>query len=106
MKIKTELFCLHCGKEVPHTIVYAGRYLNRIKCDRCGTEIALDRKKILESYATDTVERVLTKPHRLTEEMRRDLTTFITSLPIRILTKPYRMAKEILEVIKEDKEEK
>ena len=100
-KIETALFCLHCDKETSHTIIYSGRYLHRIKCEKCGTEIELDRKRILETYTADTLERILTKPHRLTEEMRKNLTSFITSLPIRIITKPIRMAKEFIDTIKE-----
>ena len=100
-KVKTELFCLHCDKETIHTITYSGRYLHKIKCEKCGTEIALDRRRILETYTADTLDRIFTKPHRLTEEMRKDLTVFITSLPIRIITKPIRMAKEIIDIVKE-----
>lgn len=101
-KIQTDLFCLHCEKETLHTISYSGRYLHRIKCEQCGTEIALDRKRILETYTAETLDRILTKPHRVTEEMRKDLTHFITSLPIRIMTKPIRLAKEFMDVVKED----
>ena len=100
-KMKTDLFCLHCDRETRHVITYLGPYLNRIRCEECGTELALDRKKILEGYAADTIDRVFTKPLRMTEEMRKHLTAFITSLPIRIMTKPYRMAKEIMGVVKE-----
>ncbi len=99
--IRTTLFCLHCDKETLHTITYSGRYLHRIKCEKCETEIALDRRRILETYAADTVHNILTKPHRLTEEMRKDLTAFITSLPIRIMTKPIRIAKEFIDTVKE-----
>ena len=101
-KIKTELFCLHCDEETLHTITYSGKYLHKIRCGKCGTEVSLDRKRILETYTVDTIDRILTKPHRVTEEMREDLTTFITSLPIRILTKPIRLAKEFIDIVKED----
>ncbi len=100
-KIETELFCLHCDKETLHTITYSGKYLHRIKCEKCGTEIALDRRRILETYTADTLDRILTKPHRLTEEMRKDLTSLITSLPLRIITKPIRLAKEFIDTVKE-----
>ncbi len=105
-KIDTELFCLHCDKECAHTITYAGQYLSRVRCKECGTEIELDRTRIMENYATETLERILTKPIRVTEEMRKDLTAFLASVPIRIMTKPYRMAKEIMDVIGEDPESK
>ena len=105
--LKGKLFCLHCGKETPHTLTYAGHplsgesYLRKIKCEDCKTVIELDRIKILEFYGKQMVKRVLTKPGRLTKEIRADLTNFIRPLPIRIITKPYRTAKEILEIVKD-----
>ena len=101
-RIETKLFCLHCEKETPHIITYSGNFLSRVLCERCGTEVKLDRKRILETYTAELIEDILTKPRRLTEEMRRDLTAFLTSLPLRIITKPYRVIKDILEVVKED----
>ncbi|NOX96823.1 MAG: bh protein [Nitrospirae bacterium] len=101
--MKTELFCLHCNRECLHTITYLGTYLKEVRCQECGTHIEMDRKRILETYTAEVIERILTKPHRLTEEVRRNLSDFIKSFPIRIVTKPLRVAKEIMEVIKEDK---
>ena len=105
--LKGKLYCLHCHTETPHTLTYAGHplsgdsYLRKIKCEDCKTVIELDRIKILELYGKQVVKRVLTKPSRLTKEIRDDLTNFIKSLPIRIITKPYRTAKEILEIVKD-----
>jgi len=99
--IETQLFCLHCHKETLHTVIYRGKYLNKIRCEECKTEIALDRKKILETCTADTIERIFTKPHRMTEEMRKDITHFMISLPIRIITKPVRLAKEFMDIVKE-----
>jgi len=94
-RIKALLFCLHCNKETSHLIVYRDRYLEYIKCSVCGNEIRINREKLLETYTADFIDRVLTKPHRVTEEMKRDLSRFLKSIPIRILTKPYRVAREI-----------
>ena len=102
--LETELFCLHCNRECPHRITYLGTYLKEVRCQECGTHIEMDRKKILETYTAEIIDRLLTKPHRLTEELRKDLSNFIKSMPIRIMTKPLRVAKEIIEVIKEDKD--
>ncbi len=103
--MKTELFCLHCNRECLHTITYRGTYLQEVRCQECGTHIEMDRKKILETYTAEVIDRLLTKPHRLTEEVRRDLSNFIKSFPIRIITKPLRVAKEIMEVIKKEDED-
>ncbi|MCD5398032.1 bh protein [candidate division NPL-UPA2 bacterium] len=101
--IKTELFCLHCNQECLHIITYLGTYLKEVRCQECGTHIEMDRKRILETYTAEVIDRILTKPHRLTEEVRSNLSNFIKSSPIRIITKPLRVAKEIMEVIKEGK---
>lgn len=98
--IETKLFCLHCQKEVPHQIHYFGIALRSIQCKKCGTEIKLDKKRILEVESLEFVERIFTKPRRLTEELRKDLTQFLSTIPIRIATKPYRLAKEIVTKIK------
>lgn len=101
--MKTELFCLHCNRECLHAITYLGAYLREVRCQECGTHIEMDRRRILETYTTEVIDRILTKPHRLTEEGRKDLSNLIKSFPVRIVTKPLRIAKEIVEVIKEDK---
>ncbi len=105
-KLKTSLFCLHCNKETSHTIIYRGRYLEEVKCNVCGNEIRIDREKLVETYTSDFIDRVLTKPHRLTKEMKQDLSQFLKSLPIRILTKPYRIAREIEDVLSEKEDKK
>lgn len=101
-KMKAELFCLHCNKDTPHTVVYAGKTLKSIKCTVCGSEIEIRREKLIENYAIDFIERILTKPYRMTRELERDLTKFILSLPIRIITKPYRIAREVGNIIKKE----
>lgn len=94
-KVKAQLFCLHCNIETNHIITYQDKYLKDIKCIICGNEIRINREKLLETYTKDFIDRVLTKPQRVTKEIKRDLSHFLMSIPIRILTKPYRMAKEI-----------
>lgn len=99
--IKTNLFCLHCEKETPHTITYAGDYVRKIRCNTCNTEIQIDKEKILKFYTSKVLKRLFTKPERLTEELRKDMSSLLVSLPFRIASKPYRVAKEIFEIIKE-----
>lgn len=83
-------------------VSYAGTTLKSIKCIECGSEIEIRREKLLGNYAVDFIERIFTKPYRMTEELEKDLTKFILSLPIRIITKPYRIAKEVGEMIKKE----
>ena len=99
--IETNLYCLHCEKETPHVITYTGDYVRKIRCDICHTEIQIDKDKILKFYTSKMLKRLFTKPERLTDELRKDMSSFLTSLPFRIVSKPYRMAKEFFEIIKE-----
>jgi hypothetical protein len=101
-RMEAELFCLHCNKDTPHTVTYVGNTLKSIKCTQCGNEIEIKREKLLGSYAVDFIERILTKPYRMTKELEGDIKKFILSLPIRIITKPYRIAKEVEDIIKKD----
>ena len=104
-EVKTFLFCLYCNKETSHTIIYKGRYLEYIRCNICGNAVRINREKLLETYTADFIDRVLTKPQRLTEEIKRDLSQFLKSIPIRILTKPYRIAREIGDILHQEKDE-
>ncbi|MGI6485872.1 MAG: bh protein [Thermoanaerobacterales bacterium] len=99
-KMDAELFCLHCGKDTHHEVTYMSNFLKSIKCTQCGNEIEIKREKLLGNYAGNFIERILTKPYRMTEELEKDITRFIISLPIRIITKPYRIAKEVGDLIK------
>ncbi|HHY03842.1 MAG TPA: bh protein [Thermoanaerobacterales bacterium] len=101
--MKAELFCLHCNKDTPHTVTYVGNTLESIKCIECGNEIQIKKEKLLENYAIDFIERILTKPHRMTEELEHDIKKFILSLPIRVVTKPYRIAREVEQIVKKDR---
>lgn len=103
-RMKAELFCLHCNKDTPHTVTYVGNTLKSIRCTKCGSEIEIRREKLIENYAVDFIERILTKPYRMTRELENDLTKFILSLPIRIITKPYRIVKEMGNIIKKEQD--
>jgi hypothetical protein len=69
---------------------------------KSGVKSAGPRLRLTGREFWKLLDRILTKPHRITEEMRKDLTIFITSLPIRIMTKPIRLARELMDVVKED----
>lgn len=97
-RMKALLFCLHCNKDTEHTITYAGDIIKSIKCEECGTELELNRENIIKEYTGDFIERVLTKPHRMTKELEKDIGEFLFSLPIRIITKPYRLFEEVKEI--------
>ncbi|MCS7241803.1 MAG: bh protein [Candidatus Caldatribacterium sp.] len=93
-EIVTSFLCLACQRETRHRILYQAGIVKSIVCEECGLGISLDRAKLVALYGEQLVERILTKPQRLTEEYRRDLVEFFSTIPFRIITKPYRMLKE------------
>jgi transcription elongation factor Elf1 len=103
-KMETELFCLHCDKDTHHTVEYVGKNLKCIRCNSCGSAIELIKERLLEHYSVEFIERVLTKPYRMTKEIEGNLKKVLISLPVRVITKPTRLAREVKEIIKsEDK---
>ncbi|MDI3534609.1 MAG: hypothetical protein PWQ82_974 [Thermosediminibacterales bacterium] len=99
--LETELFCLDCDKETVHEVTYVGNYLKCIRCSECGRTTSINRQKLLKHFTADVIERLITKPHRITEELRNDMQRCIHTLPARIITKPFRAMKEISEILRD-----
>ena len=105
MKDKEEkivLFCINCNREIPHTVYYIGNYLRSVVCDNCGKRIEIDRRHLRTVFAEDFINRILTKPHRMTEDMRKAFTTLMPFLPKRLFKEPLKVLKEIYAVLKKD----
>jgi len=96
----TKLFCHSCDKETAHSVEYVSGILKRIKCEECGYSLDISREKLLKYYTEEVISRFVSKPDRLTEEVRKDLSHFVFSLPFRLLSKPYRVAKELRDILK------
>ena len=94
-EMKTILHCVRCQKNCEHVVIYHRGMISSIVCQECGIEIGFDQKKLMACYGEDLVNRVLTKPRRITEEYEKDLIKFMKDIPFRIITKPYRLIKEI-----------
>ncbi len=116
--VAVELFCLECRRETVHRVLYRAGELYRIECSVCGRRVDIEpaydvepsepaagggrpgervsREDLQRHYADAFLHRVLSKPRRMTEEMRCDLTAFLLSLPLRVLTKPHRLLEEVL----------
>ncbi len=110
---KVELLCIPCMHATQHTITYVNRRLVSLECDDChhrvevgeGTdahtadETRAHRVSLLEIeqlYTAEFLHRILTKPHRMGEQLQEDLSLFLVTLPLRLITKPYRLMKEVL----------
>jgi hypothetical protein len=93
-KMEAGLYCLHCKEEVDHEITYINSQIKSIRCLQCNKtkELKIDMKK--ELYR-EIVERISTKPTRMTEEYRKDLSHLLFSLPFRAIKKPYRLLKDV-----------
>ena len=100
--LEAELFCPACNQDCTHVITYVGDQISRIECALCHRRVEISRHELVKRYAADFLERVLTKPQRMTKEFEMDLRRFLRSLPGRVVTKPRRIAREIRDVISKE----
>ncbi|HET7616727.1 MAG TPA: bh protein [Bacillales bacterium] len=84
------LFCIHCNEETDHVVTYLNKEIARIECIECRHIIKVNVDLMKEFYR-EVFEHIVTKPSRMTEEYKKNLSDFLFSLPIRVATKPYRM---------------
>ncbi|MCR1898694.1 bh protein [Irregularibacter muris] len=93
-KLNAMLFCLHCDEDTQHTIIYKQNKIESIQCEKCGVAIMVDHEYVQQHYKEEIIERVLSKPSRMTKEMEADIGVFFSRLPYRVISKPYRLIKE------------
>ncbi len=103
---KIVLFCINCDKESPHTVHYIGNYLRSVECDNCTKKIEIDRRHLRTVFAEDFINRILTKPHRMNEDMKKAVATLIPFFPKRLMKEPLKVLKEIYDVLKRDNRKK
>ena len=99
---KIVLFCINCNKESPHTVNYIGSYLRSVSCNNCSRTIEIDRRHLRTVFAEDFINRILTKPHRMTEDMKKAIAILMPFFPKRLIREPIKVLKEIYEVLKKD----
>jgi len=99
---KIVLYCINCNKETPHTVHYIGNYLKSVVCDVCKKSIEIDRRHLRTVFAEDFIDRILTKPHRITEDMKKAFASLIPFLPKRLFMEPIKVLKEVYEVLKKE----
>ena len=96
------LFCVNCNEETPHTVQYIGSYLRSVSCDNCSKKIEIDRRHLRTVFAEDFIDRLLTKPHRINEDMKRAFATMLPFFPKRIFLEPLQVFREIYGILKKD----
>ena len=99
---KIVLFCINCDKESSHTVNYIGSYLRSVSCNNCSRTIEIDRRHLRTVFAEDFINRILTKPHRMTEDMKKAVAILMPFFPKRLIREPIKVLKEIYEVLKKD----
>ena len=100
------LFCVNCNEETPHTVQYIGSYLRSVTCDNCSKKIEIDRRHLRTVFAEDFIDRLLTKPHRISQDMKRAFATLMPFFPKRLFLEPLQVLREIYGILKKDEAKK
>ncbi|WP_046175981.1 hypothetical protein [Domibacillus indicus] len=102
-EMKAGLYCTRCHDETIHRVVYVNNSIQSIKCEGCHrvTGMKINAKK--ELYE-EIYNRIATKPSRVTQEYKQDLSRFVSGMPLRMISKPYRLIKYVNETRKVLKE--
>ncbi len=99
---KITLFCVNCNEETNHTVQYIGSYLRSISCDECSKKVEIDRRHLRTVFAEDFIDRILTKPHRVNEDMKKAFATLVPFFPKRLIREPLQVLREIYSILKKD----
>ncbi|GLC87141.1 cytochrome c3 family protein [Lysinibacillus piscis] len=98
-EMEAGLYCTRCHDETVHRVVYVNNKIQKIECEAChrltGMEVDLKKEIYDEVY-----ERIATKPSRMTQEYKQDLSKFVSEMPMRVISKPYRLMKDVNEARK------
>ncbi|MCE4051617.1 MULTISPECIES: bh protein [Bacillaceae] len=94
--MEANLFCTHCNNESLHDVVYINEEITSVKCHSCLYEAGM-KVNIMREFYKELFEHIATKPSRITEEYKQDLSRFIARLPIRVISKPYRFMRYLNE---------
>jgi hypothetical protein len=100
------LFCVNCNGETTHTVQYIGSYLRSVTCDNCSKKIEIDRRHLRTVFAEDFIDRLLTKPHRINEDMKKAFATLMPFFPKRLFLEPLQVFREIYGILRKDDDKK
>jgi transcription elongation factor Elf1 len=92
-KVNTELFCPRCLNDTLHLITYLNSRISSIECENCkrNTQVRVDVKSELYN---DLLNRIVSKPARISKEYRENVGLFLRTFPKRVSSKPFRLMKE------------
>lgn len=95
--ITTDLYCTRCQSDTPHRITYLNGCISHIECEHCARSYDLEVDVKHELYH-ELLNRIKSKPSRITQEYKGNLTRFLLAFPRKAVRKPYRLLKEAKEV--------
>ena len=98
-EIDASLYCSHCHDETLHHVLYINGKIYCIECTNCQSKIVINLNPMKE-LAKEVYKRVISKPTKLTNEYKEDLSKFIEGMPKRVITKPFRLIKYVKETKK------
>ncbi|MDD5658397.1 MAG: bh protein [Actinomycetota bacterium] len=97
---KIVLFCINCNSDTEHTVSYIGEYLKSIQCNKCLKKIEIDRRHLRTVFAEDFIDRILSKPHRMSRDFKEAMAYLVPFFPKRLFKEPKKVIKEIIEVLR------
>ncbi|MCS7464377.1 bh protein [Paenibacillus doosanensis] len=96
-RLEAFLYCTQCKQEHHHVIGYMNDRISEIQCRNCGRLLSLKIDLAHELY-DEVYRRIRSKPSRMTEEYRSDVSRFLLNLPARVVSKPYRVFQEAKQI--------
>lgn len=116
-----ELLCTQCSGETVHRVMYHSDRIESVECLQCGRKISIRhdesvstdsdpvhhvaRQHLDRLYTQEFLRRILTKPKRVEDELKADLSLFLVTLPLRLISKPVRLLQDIFVAPDEQKSE-
>jgi len=95
-EIDASLYCSHCHDDTLHHVLYINGKLYCTECTNCQRKIVMNLSPMRE-LSKEVYKRVISKPTKLTNEYKEDLSKFIEGMPKRVITKPFRLIKYVNE---------
>ena len=90
-----ELHCVHCGAEVLHELLYAGRLLVSTTCQLCHLRVKHNPGDLSLNYLIDLENRISTKPGRLWKRFWKSPIRLIWGMPAKVFQQPGKIWREI-----------
>jgi hypothetical protein len=95
-----QLRCTSCGLDTDHTLRYAGRLLVSTECGNCGATWHHSDSDLRNAYLHDLESRLLSKPRRWFNRLRRHPVETLVALPGAVLSQPIKIVREIITVLR------